>query len=114
MTKKDIVRKLSSRKFWACICGFVTSLMAMLRFSDDTTTAVISLITSAGCLIAYILSEGYIDAAGISGGTVGTETIADVNAQSPIGDAESYAVSETSERGYTRSVEADGGAVRRE
>lgn len=61
MSKKDIIRKLSSRKFWVCVCGFATSLMAMYNFSDDKVTLVTSLITSAGCLIAYILSEGFVD-----------------------------------------------------
>lgn len=62
MKKEDIIRKLSSRKFWVCICGFVSSFMATLRFGESETALVTSLITSAGCLIAYILSEGYIDA----------------------------------------------------
>jgi len=61
MEQKDIIRKLSSRKLWACVCGFVTSIMAMYNFSDDRVTLVTSLITSAGCLIAYILAEGYSD-----------------------------------------------------
>ncbi len=63
MTKKDIIRKLSSRKFWMCLCGFASSVMAMLRFGESDAALVTSLITSAGCLIAYILSEGYVDAA---------------------------------------------------
>ncbi len=61
-TKKDFIRKLSSRKFWACVSGFAVSLMAMLKFSDDTVTLVTSLITSCGCLVAYMLAEGYSDA----------------------------------------------------
>ena len=66
--KKDIIRKLSSRKFWLCLCGFVTPLLTMMRYSDSEIALVTSLITSAGCLIAYILSEGYVDA--VSAGLV--------------------------------------------
>lgn len=66
-TKQDILRKLSSRKFWACVSGFAVSLMAMFRFSDDTVTLVTSLITSCGCLVAYILAEGYSDASNNNG-----------------------------------------------
>ena len=62
MSKKDIIRKLSSRKFWVCVCGFVSAVMAMMRYGESETALVTSLITSAGCLIAYILSEGYVDA----------------------------------------------------
>lgn len=61
--KETIKRKLSSRKFWVCICGFVTSLMTLMRYSESEAALVTSLITSAGCLIAYILSEGYVDGA---------------------------------------------------
>ena len=63
MNYKDLIRKLSSRKFWACVCGFATSVMAMYNFSEDRVALVTSLITSAGCLIAYILSEGSFDVA---------------------------------------------------
>lgn len=62
MNKGDIIRKLSSRKFWMCVCGFVSSLGAMLKFGESEVALVTSLITSAGCLVAYILSEGYVDA----------------------------------------------------
>lgn len=62
MEYKDLIRKLTSRKFWACVCGFVTSVMAMYNFSEDRVALVTSLITSAGCLVAYILSEGSVDA----------------------------------------------------
>lgn len=62
MNKETIIRKLSSRKFWVCICGFVTSVMTLMKYSDSEAALVTSLITSAGCLIAYILSEGYVDA----------------------------------------------------
>ena len=62
MTKNDIIRKLSSRKFWACVSGLAVSLLAMLRYSENTVTLVTSLITSTGCLVSYILAEGYSDA----------------------------------------------------
>ncbi len=61
MTKQDLIRKFSSRKFWACVVGFAVSLMAMFSFSESTVTLVTSLITSTGCLVAYILAEGYTD-----------------------------------------------------
>lgn len=64
MTKEQIIRKLSSRKFWACVSGFAVSLMAMFRYPDSTVTLVTSLITSVGCLVAYILAEGYSDGNG--------------------------------------------------
>lgn len=61
MKYTDIARKLASRKFWVCVCGFVSSIMAMYNFAQDDVTRVTALITSAGCLVAYIIAEGYID-----------------------------------------------------
>lgn len=60
--KIDWIRKLSSRKFWMCIIGFVTPIMTAFRVPTDTATQVTAIIMGTGCLIAYILSEGYVDA----------------------------------------------------
>lgn len=65
MKKIDWARKLTSRKFWAAIVGFVTPLMAMLRVSDDTAVQVVAIIMAGGTLIAYIIGEGLTDAAAV-------------------------------------------------
>lgn len=63
MRKIDWTRKLTSRKFWAAIVGFVTPIMTMLNVSDNTAVQVTSLIMAGGTLIAYIIGEGLTDAA---------------------------------------------------
>lgn len=63
MSKEDIIRKLTSRKFWAAVCGFVTGLLIFFGKSEATATQVTALIMSAASVIAYILGEGLIDAA---------------------------------------------------
>ena len=60
--KIDWVRKLSSRKFWMALIGFITPLLLAFNIPKDTVTQVTSIIMAAGVLIAYILSEGFIDA----------------------------------------------------
>lgn len=60
--KIDWVRKLSSRKFWLSIIGFVTPIMQAFGAPSDTVTKVTAIIIGAACLIIYILSESYIDA----------------------------------------------------
>lgn len=65
MKKIDWARKLTSRKFWAAVVGFVTPLMTMLNVSDDTAVQVTALIMAGGTLIAYIIGEGLTDAANI-------------------------------------------------
>lgn len=59
MTKDDWIRKLTSRKFWAAIAGFVTGLIAYINQPGDPA----ALIMSLGSLVAYIVGEGLIDAA---------------------------------------------------
>lgn len=59
--KIDWARKLSSRKFWVCIIGFITAVLLGFGISDSVITQVTSIISSAGCLIAYIIAEGYVD-----------------------------------------------------
>lgn len=63
MNKEDLVRKLTSRKFWAAIAGFVTGLVVFLKNPTTDAQAITALIMSMGTLIAYIVGEGLIDAA---------------------------------------------------
>ena len=56
-------QKLTSRKFWAALIGFVTSIMVVFGVNDLTIEQVIALITAASTLIAYIIGEGMVDAA---------------------------------------------------
>jgi len=61
--KIDWKRKLSSRKFWAAVGGVVAAVLAFVGASDAVTTQVTAIISAAGVLIAYILAEGFADAA---------------------------------------------------
>ena len=61
--KIDWKRKLSSRKFWAAVGGVIAAIMAFLGASEAVSTQVTAIISAAGVLIAYILAEGFADAA---------------------------------------------------
>lgn len=67
----DWKSKLTSRKFWIAICGFVSGLVVALGGTEATATQVTGLIMSAASVIAYIIGEGLADAAGA--GTVWVE-----------------------------------------
>lgn len=56
-------QKLTSRKFWAAIVGFITTILVVFNVDAMTTEQVVAMITSAGVLIAYIVGEGMVDAA---------------------------------------------------
>ena len=59
----DWKRKLSSRKLWLAVAGFVAGLMVFLGRSESEATQVSALIMSAASVISYIVSEGLIDSA---------------------------------------------------
>ena len=60
--KIDWKSKLSSRKFWSAVAGFIVPLLLAFGVSDSNITQVTALIMSGGSLIAYILGEGLVDA----------------------------------------------------
>ena len=60
--KIDWKSKLSSRKFWSAVAGFIVPLLLAFGVSDSNITQVTALIMSGGSLIAYILGEGMVDA----------------------------------------------------
>lgn len=64
MTWDDVVRKLTSRKFWAAIAEFVTMLIIALKGDQETATQVAALIMAGAAVVAYIVGEGLADAAG--------------------------------------------------
>lgn len=67
MEKIDWKRKLTSRKFWMAVVGFVTPIMTLAQVPENTAVQVTAIIMSGGTLIAYIIGEGMTDAAGIKG-----------------------------------------------
>ena len=62
--KIDWKKKLTSRKFWVAIVGFVTPLLLSFGIAQNDVTQVVSIIMSGGTLIAYIIGEGMVDASG--------------------------------------------------
>ena len=64
-TKIDWRRKLTSRKFWVAVIGFVTAIMVALNIDKMTAEQVAAIISAMGTLIAYIIGEGLTDAAHI-------------------------------------------------
>lgn len=62
MNKINWKQKLSSRKFWAAVVGFVTALLVAFRADEGTISQVSAVITAGGVLIAYIIGESVVDA----------------------------------------------------
>ena len=62
MKKINWGQKLTSRKFWAAVVGFVTALLLAFGVSDSETPQVAGVIMAGATLIAYIVGEGRVDA----------------------------------------------------
>ena len=60
--KIDWLRKLTSRKFWVALVGFITALLVAFNVDAGSIEQITSIIMSFASLIAYILAEGFIDA----------------------------------------------------
>lgn len=59
---ETIKRKLTSRKFWAAVCTFVTMLMIYNGKAETDAQQVAALIMAGASVVAYIIGEGLADA----------------------------------------------------
>jgi hypothetical protein len=58
----DWKRKLTSRKFWAAIVGFVTPMMLAFGVAESDVTQIVAIIMAGADVVAYIIAEGLVDA----------------------------------------------------
>ena len=80
MNKINWKRKLSSRKFWAALLAWLTSLLAVFNIEDSTGAQFIVLIVSGiGSLCVYILAEGLADCNRAKSDSKFDEVIAEAN-----------------------------------
>lgn len=56
-------QKLTSRKFWAAVITFITTLLVAFGVNELTVEQIVAVITAASAMIAYIIGEGLVDAA---------------------------------------------------
>ena len=60
----DWKRKLTSRKFWVAVAEFVTMLLIAFGKAEETAAQVAAIIMAGAAVVAYIIGEGLVDAAG--------------------------------------------------
>lgn len=61
MNKIDWKRKLTSRKWWLSLTGFITDLIIAFGGSDETATTVSGCLMSGAAVLAYTIGEGLAD-----------------------------------------------------
>lgn len=59
--KKELIKKLTSRKFWVALIGFVTPLIVAFGVSEAQAAQVAGIIMSGASVVAYIIGEGLVD-----------------------------------------------------
>ena len=99
MDKIDWKTKLTSRKFWVAVIGFVTPLLIAFGISENDAAQVASIIMAGGTLVAYILGEGLVDSARVKSETKTVSTITNIK-----GTSEDLATALNSGKGAGKNV----------
>ena len=63
--KPDLKRKLTSRKFWVALIGFVTARVTALKIETISAEQVQLVLGALATLVAYIVGEGFTDSANL-------------------------------------------------
>ena len=58
----NLKSKLTSRKLWMAIAGFVVGVLALFDVDANTTSQISGVIMALGSVVAYIVGEGFVDA----------------------------------------------------
>ena len=62
MSKTDIIRKLTSRKWWLAVIALISGIVAMI-WGEEIATKVGGLLLQLAAVVAYTIGEGLVDAA---------------------------------------------------
>lgn len=62
MTKETIIRKLTSRKLWVAVAGFVSGLIIAMDGDAETAETISGLILQGAAVLGYLIAEGLADA----------------------------------------------------
>lgn len=81
MKKNNWVRKLTSRKLWVSVGGFVSLLVVAAGGTQNEAAEVASIIMAGATVIGYVVGEGLTDVANIEiGEGIEVEAIEDKEA----------------------------------
>lgn len=68
--KEKLFQKLISRKFWLCVCAFITALLTAFHMADRAAQ-ITSLVMAFGSVVGYLFAEGLVDASAAGWNTAG-------------------------------------------
>ena len=67
--KIDWKRKLTSRKLWVSLAGFVAGLIVIFGGAQGTADKITGAIMSGAAVVGYVLGEGLADGGNKGGGS---------------------------------------------
>ena len=70
--KIDWKRKLTSRKLWVAVAGFVSGLILAFGGGENVAETVSGCILQGASVVGYVIGEGLADAGGKNDGTGNT------------------------------------------
>lgn len=76
MNKVDWKHKLTSRKFWVAIAGFISLTLTALHVQPGTVQQISAIMMAGATVVAYIVGEGLVDAATVSTTTPEQDAVA--------------------------------------
>ena len=56
-------QKLTSRKFWVAVTGFISMILVAFGVAESEATQITAIIMAGADIVAYIVAEGMVDAA---------------------------------------------------
>lgn len=62
MNKEDIIRKLTSRKWWMALIALISGIATVI-WGEHTAAVIGGLLLQLAAVIAYTIGEGLVDAA---------------------------------------------------
>lgn len=65
--KIDWKRKLTSRKLWVALAGFIAGLIVAFGGNNETAETVSGCILSGAAVVGYVLGEGLADSGNTNG-----------------------------------------------
>ena len=67
--KIDWKRKLTSRKLWVSLAGFVAGLIVIFGGTQESADKITGAIMSGAAVVGYVLGEGLADSGNKGGGS---------------------------------------------
>ena len=58
----DWKQKLTSRKFWVAVTGFISMILVAFGMAESEATQITAIIMAGADIIAYVIAEGMVDA----------------------------------------------------